>query len=145
MKTFMATPKDIDRKWYVIDAANMVLGRLATAAATRLRGKHKPSYTPHMDTGDYIIIVNADKVRLTGNKLDGKNYYRHTRFPGGLRSNTAREVLQGDYPERVIESAIRGMLPKNRMGRQMFRKLKVYRGPDHPHAGQGAETLQLGG
>ena len=143
MKTFMATPKDIDRQWFVIDAADMVLGRLASAAASRLRGKHKPTYTPHMDTGDFIIVINAEKVRLTGNKLDGKVYYRHTRYPGGLRSDTAREILEGAHSERVVESAIRGMLPKNRLGRQMYRKLKVYRGAEHPHAGQKPEMLRL--
>lgn len=146
MKTFMATPKDIaeHRQWYVIDAADAVLGRLASAAALRLRGKHKPIFTPHMDTGDYIIIINAEKVRLTGNKLDGKEYFHHTRFPGGLRSTTARGLLEGKHPERVIEHAIRGMLPKNKLGRQMYRKLKVYRGAEHPHVGQKPVALSLG-
>ncbi len=143
MKTFTATPKDIKREWFVIDAENEVLGRLATEVARRLRGKHKPIFTPHMDTGDYIVIINAEKVLLTANKLDDKMYYRHTRYPGGLRSKTARQELEGGTPERVLESAIRGMLPKNKLGRDMYRKLKVYKGSEHPHAGQNPVALKL--
>lgn len=145
MKSFMATPKDVTRAWCLIDAEDVVLGRLATEAASRLRGKHKPIYTPHMDTGDFIIVVNAAKVRLTGSKLTDKVYYRHSRYPGGLRSVTAGGVLSGMHPERVIESAIRGMLPKNKLGRQMFRKLKIYAGSHHPHEAQQPVTLEIKG
>ena len=143
MKTFSATPKDIKRDWFIIDAENEILGRLASEVASRLRGKHKPTFTPHMDTGDYIVIVNAEKIRLTANKLDTKIYYRHTRFPGGLKSKTARQELTGKTPERVLENAIRGMLPKTKMGREMYRKLKVYVGAEHPHAGQSPVTLKF--
>jgi large subunit ribosomal protein L13 len=143
VKSFTATPKDIQRDWFVIDAENAVLGRLASEVASRLRGKHKPTFTPHMDTGDYIVIVNAEKIRLTANKLDDKMYYRHSRYPGGLRSKTARQELTGDNPERVLESAIRGMLPKTKLGREMYRKLKIYKGTEHPHAGQNPATLVL--
>lgn len=143
MKTFTATPKDIKREWFVIDAENEVLGRLASEVASRLRGKHKPTFTPHMDTGDYIVIINAEKVRLTANKVDDKLYYRHSRYPGGLRSKTAGEELSGNTPERVLESAIRGMLPKTKLGRDMYRKLKVYKGAEHPHAGQNPVALKF--
>lgn len=144
MKSFMASPKDINpRQWCIIDAADVVLGRLATEAARRLRGKHKPIYTPHMDTGDFVIIVNAGKIRLTGNKLTDKVYYRHSRYPGGLRSTTAGEVLSGPFPGRVVESAIRGMLPKNKLGRQMFRKLKIYTGTQHPHEAQQPIAVEI--
>nr|CRH07841.1 50S ribosomal subunit protein L13 [Candidatus Magnetococcus massalia] len=144
MKTFVAKPENIERKWYVIDAEGMVVGRLATEVARRLRGKHKPTFTPFMDTGDYIVIVNAEKVRFTGNKLTDKTYYRHTRFPGGLKSITADKELSGKFPERVLERAIKGMLPKNRLGRDMYRKLKVYKGAEHPHTAQQPEELKLG-
>ncbi|MBF0185670.1 MAG: 50S ribosomal protein L13 [Magnetococcales bacterium] len=140
----MATPKDITRSWCLIDAEGIVLGRLASEAARRLRGKHKPIYTPFMDTGDFIIVVNAEKVRLTGSKMSDKMYYRHSRYPGGLRSINAQGLLTGPYPERAIETAIRGMLPKNKLGRQMFRKLKIYKGPEHPHAAQQPVALQMG-
>ena len=144
MKSFMATPKDIaPRQWSVIDASGVVLGRLATEAARRLRGKHKPIYTPHMDTGDFIIIINAKKVRLTGKKRTDKVYYRHSRYPGGLRSRTAHDILSGPMPERVVESAVRGMLPKNKMGRQMFRKLKIYAGAEHPHEAQKPVAVEI--
>lgn len=143
MKTYMAKPDDIKRDWYVIDAEGKVLGRLATEVARRLRGKHKPIYTPHMDTGDHIIVINAEKVRLTGNKMDGKKYYRHSEYPGGLKSKTAREEIEGRFPERVIESAVRGMIPKNPLGRQMFRKLHVYKGGEHPHEAQQPESLDI--
>ncbi|MEG3641564.1 50S ribosomal protein L13 [Magnetococcus sp. PR-3] len=144
MKSFVAKPSDIERKWFVIDATDMVVGRLASEVATRLRGKHKPTYTPNMDCGDNIIIVNAEKVRFTGNKRNDKVYYWHTRFPGGLKSITADKELSGNHPERVLEKAIKGMLPKNRMGRQMFRKLNVYKGSEHPHTAQQPEELKLG-
>ncbi len=145
MKSFMATPKDITRQWSLIDAEDVVLGRLASEAARRLRGKHKPIYTPFMDTGDFIIVVNAEKVRLTGNKLADKIYYRHSRYPGGLRSVTAGGVLSGPHPTRAIESAVRGMLPKNKLGRQMFRKLKIYAGAHHPHEAQQPVALEIKG
>ena len=145
VKSFMATPKDITRQWCLIDAEDVILGRLASEAASRLRGKHKPIYTPYMDTGDFIIVINAEKVRLTGNKLADKVYYRHSRYPGGLRSVTAGRVLSGPHPGRAIESAIRGMLPKNKLGRQMFRKLKIYAGAHHPHEAQQPVALEIKG
>ncbi|MEO5340820.1 MAG: 50S ribosomal protein L13 [Magnetococcus sp. MYC-9] len=145
MKSFMATPKDVTRAWCLIDAEDVVLGRLASEAARRLRGKHKPIYTPYLDTGDFIIVINAAKVRLTGNKLADKLYVRHSRYPGGMRSVTAGGVLAGQHPERVIESAVRGMLPKNKLGRQMFRKLKIYAGAHHPHAAQQPVALEMKG
>lgn len=140
MKTSFAKKETVDRKWYVVDANGMVLGRLAVEVAKRLRGKHKPTYTPHIDTGDYIIVVNADKIRLTGNKLDQKMYYRHSGYPGGLKSTTAKDLLQRK-PERVLEHAVKGMLPKNRLGRRMFKKMKIYTGPQHPHEAQQPEVL----
>jgi len=143
VKTFMATPKDITRKWFVIDATDVVLGRLASEVAMRLRGKHKAIYTPHMDTGDFVVIVNAEKVLLTGNKRKDKVYYRHTRYPGGLKQVSAGAVLEGKFPGRIVEGAVRGMLPKNRLGRQMFRKLKVYAGAEHPHQAQTPLSLEL--
>ena len=130
-----ARPADVSRNWYLIDAEDVVLGRMATRIATVLRGKHKPSFTPHVDTGDFVVVVNAEKVRLTGNKLDQKLYYRYSGYFGGLKSQTARNVLERD-PERVIVQAVKGMLPKNRLGRQMLRKLKVYDGATHPHEAQ---------
>lgn len=145
MKSFMATPKDITRQWCLIDAEDVVLGRLASEAARRLRGKHKPTYTPFMDTGDFIIVVNAEKVRLTGSKMTDKIYYRHSRYPGGLRSDTAAGILTGPHPERAIEAAVRGMLPKNKLGRQMFRKLKIYAGARHPHEAQQPVALEIKG
>jgi large subunit ribosomal protein L13 len=143
VKTYSAKPSEIKREWFVVDAEDKVLGRLATEVALRLRGKHKPMFTPHMDCGDFIVIVNADKVKLTANKMDNKLYYRHTRFPGGLKSKTARQELEGATPERVVESAIRGMLPKTKLGRDMYRKLKVYKGTEHPHAGQNPVALSF--
>jgi large subunit ribosomal protein L13 len=142
MKTYSANPQEVERKWFVVDAQGQTLGRLATRVATLLRGKHKPVYTPHVDCGDYVIIVNAEKVNVTGQKLDDKIYYRHSHYPGGLKQVTMRRQLQ-IHPERVIEAAVRGMLPKNRLGRKMFRKLKVYAGPDHPHRAQQPEDLEL--
>jgi large subunit ribosomal protein L13 len=143
LATQSAKPAEIEHRWYVVDATDQVLGRLATRLASMLRGKHKPIYTPHVDTGDFIVVVNAERVRLTGNKREAKTYYRHTGWPGGLKSTTAAKVLDGAHPERVIESAVRGMLPKNHLGRQMFSKLKVYAGAEHPHAAQRPEVLPL--
>ena len=134
---------DVERRWFVVDAEDAVLGRLATRVATILRGKHRPIFTPHVDTGEYVIVVNADKVKLTGRKLEQKIYHRHTGYPGGVRSITAGKLLQSNYSDRVVHSAIRGMLPKNTLGRQMLTKLKVYAGPDHPHAAQKPEVLEL--
>ena len=142
MKTFSAKPQDVERSWFVVDAQDQTLGRLATRIATVLRGKHKPSYTPHVDCGDYVVVVNADKVRVTGRKLDQKIYYRHSGYPGGLKSVTLRRQLE-IFPERVLEAAVRGMLPKNRLGRKMFKKLKVYAGPTHPHQAQEPKQLDL--
>mgnify|MGYP001223836797 CR=1 FL=1 len=144
MKTFMAKPSDVERKWYVLDADGQTLGRLAAQAAYLLRGKHTPTYTPHIDTGDFVIVVNADKVRLTGNKLLKKKYIYHTRYPGGLREMTYRDLLDKN-PEKAVEIAIKGMLPHNRLGKKMFKKLKVYRGPDHPHQAQKPEAWILRG
>ena len=140
MKTFMASPATIDRKWYVVDAANMTLGRLASEVAKVLRGKNKPIFTPHMDTGDFVIIVNAEKVKVTGRKLDQKIYYHHSGYVGGLKETTLREMM-AKKPERVVELAVKGMLPKGPLGRQMYKKLFVYAGPDHKHAAQKPEAL----
>jgi len=141
-KTYVTKNEDIEREWYVVDAAGQTLGRLATQVAHVLRGKHKPIYSPSADVGDYVIVVNADKIHVTGRKLDQKIYYRHTGYPGGLKEITLRDLLQ-KHPTRVIEHAVRGMLPKNRLGRRMFRKLKVYVGPDHPHAAQQPKPMEL--
>ncbi|MFS8570335.1 MAG: 50S ribosomal protein L13 [Thermaerobacter sp.] len=140
--TYMARPGDVQRRWYVIDAEGKTLGRLATRVASVLRGKHKPEYTPHVDTGDFVIVVNAGKVALTGTKLDKKKYYRHSGYPGGLKEFTARQLLQRD-PTRLIKRAVWGMLPKGPLGRRQFRKLKVYAGPEHPHQAQKPEELSL--
>lgn len=137
-------PGDITPIWYVIDAEDLILGRLSTRVATVLRGKHRALYTPHADAGDFVIVVNAEKVKLTGRKREQKKYYRHSGWAGGLRETTADKVLSGAHPERVIEHAVKGMLPKNSLGRQLFRKLHVYAGPNHPHAAQKPEVLQLG-
>jgi large subunit ribosomal protein L13 len=142
MKTAFVRKEDVERQWYVIDAQGQVLGRLAAEVARRLRGKHKPSYTPHIDTGDYVVVVNADKIRLTSNKLEQKMYYHHTGYPGGIKTMNAKTLLQRK-PERVLEHAVKGMLPKNRLGRQMYKKLKVYAGPDHPHDAQQPIPLAL--
>ena len=142
MKTFSAKPETVKRDWFVIDAENKVLGRLATEIARRLRGKHKPEYTPHVDTGDYIVVINADKVAVTGNKESDKTYYHHTGFPGGIKSVTL-EKQRNKAPERIIEAAVRGMLPKNRLGRAMFRKLKVYAGSEHKHTAQQPKQLEI--
>lgn len=137
-------PGDVTPVWWVIDAEDQVLGRMSTRIATLLRGKHRALYTPHADAGDFVIVVNAEKVKLTGRKREQKTYYRHSGWPGGLREITADKVLKGAHPERVIESAVRGMLPHNSLGRKLFGKLKVYAGPGHPHAAQKPEVLQLG-
>lgn len=144
MKTYMAKPTDVDRKWYVIDASNQTLGRLATEVATILRGKHKPTFTPHVDTGDFVIVINAEKVRLTGNKLSQKKYQHHSGYPGGLKEMDYRTLLQR-RPEKAIELAVKGMLPHNRLGDQMYKKLKVYRGSEHPHQAQKPELRELKG
>ena len=140
MKTFMASPATIDRKWYVVDATGMTLGRLASEVAKVLRGKNKPIFTPHIDTGDYVIVINAEKIAVTGKKLDQKIYYRHSDYVGGLKQATLREKL-ANKPEEVIELAVKGMLPKGPVGRQMFKKLFVYAGPEHKHAAQKPEVL----
>ncbi|MBN2231350.1 MAG: 50S ribosomal protein L13 [Deltaproteobacteria bacterium] len=139
--TVMAKHNDVERAWYVVDARNQTLGRLATRIATVLRGKHKAAYTPHVDTGDFVIIVNAGDVRLTGNKWAAKMYYRHTGYPGGIKGISA-EKLVAAKPEEIIRQAVKGMLPKNRLGRQMFKKLKVYAGGEHPHEAQQPKPLQ---
>ena len=133
--TYMQKKEEVSRNWYVIDATDMTLGRLAAKVATVLRGKHKPTFTPHVDCGDYVIVVNASKVNLTGNKLDAKVYYNHSGYPGGLRERTAR-TMKENYPEEMIERAVKGMLPKGRLGRQMYKKLFVYAGSEHPHQAQ---------
>ncbi len=135
MSTFMQKKENIERKWYVIDAEGLPLGRVATKAATVLRGKHKPTYTPHVDCGDYVIIVNAEKIKLTGNKLNDKMYYNHSGFPGGLRERNAKTMIE-NYPEEMMERAVKGMLPHNALGRQMGKKLFVYAGADHKHSAQ---------
>ncbi|HSL17859.1 MAG TPA: 50S ribosomal protein L13 [Methylomirabilota bacterium] len=135
MPSYVPKPDEIHREWLVMDASDQVLGRFATEIARLLRGKHKPDFTPFLDTGDFVVVVNADRVRLTGNKLDDKKYYRHSGRPGALKVETAKERMD-KYPERVIQAAVWGMLPKNRLGRKLLRKLKVYRGPDHPHQAQ---------
>ena len=142
MKTFMQTKETVERNWYVIDAENLPLGRVATKAATMLRGKHKPTYTPHIDCGDYIIIVNADKVKLTGNKLNDKMYYDHSGFPGGLRERNAKTMIES-YPTEMVERAVKGMLPKGPLGRQMIKKLFVYAGPEHNQNAQKPTVITL--
>ena len=142
MKTYSAKPESVKRDWYVVDASGKTLGRLATELANRLRGKHKPEFTPHVDTGDYIVVINADKVAVTGNKANDKMYYRHTGYPGGLKeANFA--TLQAEKPEMIIEKAVKGMLPRNPLGRAMYRKLKVYAGTEHPHTAQQPQQLEI--
>lgn len=140
MQTYMANPDKIERKWYVVDAADCTLGRLASNVASVLRGKNKPQFTPHVDTGDYVIIVNADKIKVTGKKLDQKIYYKHSDYVGGMKETTLREMM-AKKPEQVVELAVKGMLPKGPLGRTMYRKLFVYAGPDHKHAAQKPEAL----
>ena len=142
MNTYVTKPNDIKHDWYVVDAQGQTLGRLATRIATVLKGKHKPIYSPSMDTGDYVVVINAEKIVATGRKLDKKLYYRHTGYPGGLRQINLRDQLD-KHPERVISAAVRGMLPHNRLGRAMFKKLKVFAGAEHPHAAHKPKTLEL--
>ena len=142
MKTVSTRPQDVDRSWFVVDAEDKTLGRLATEIAHRLRGKHKPEYTPHVDTGDYIVVVNAEKVRVTGNKFNDKMYYRHSGYPGGIKEMNFKD-MQDRHPERIVEKAVKGMLPKNPLGRAMFKKLKVYSGAEHPHAAQQPQPLEI--
>ena len=142
MKTFMQRKEDVQRNWYVVDAEGETLGRLASKVACILRGKHKPTYTPHVDGGDFVIVVNAEKVVLTGNKLNGKIYYNHSRYTGGLRERTAKEMIE-KYPTEMIERAVKGMLPKGRLGRQMYKKLFVYAGENHPHSAQKPKKLDI--
>ena len=144
MKSYMQKKETVERNWYVIDATDIALGRLATKAATMLRGKHKATYTPHIDCGDYIIITNASKVKLTGDKLNKKLYYNHSGYTGGLRTRTAKEMVS-KYPVEMVETAIRGMLPNGRLGRQMYKKLHVYAGSEHPHTAQQPKLITLGG
>ena len=141
MKTWNAKPGEVERRWYVVDAEGKTLGRLATQIADTLRGKGKPQYTPHVDTGDFVIVVNAEKIQVTGNKLDQKRYYRHSGYPGGLRSRTLREQLDR-RPTEVLRVAVKGMLPKNRLARQQITKLKIYAGPEHPHEAQNPKPLE---
>lgn len=141
-KTYIPPTETIERKWYVVDAADQRLGRLATEIATVLRGKNKPTFTPNMDTGDFVVVINAEKVVVTGNKADQKLYRRHSGRPGGMKTETFNQ-LQARIPERIVEKAVKGMLPKNALGRKLFTKLKVYAGPDHPHAAQQPETLVI--
>lgn len=142
MKSFMASPSTVERKWYVVDAEGKTLGRLASEVANVLRGKNKPTYTPHIDTGDYVIVVNAEKIQVTGKKLDQKIYYHHSEYVGGMKEATLREMMQ-KKPEFVITHAVKGMLPKGPLGRQMLKKLHVYAGPEHNHAAQRPETLDI--
>ncbi len=143
MRTYSAKPADVDRKWYVIDADGVVLGRLASVIATRLRGKHRPIFTPHVDCGDNIIVVNAEKVRLTGRKREEKVFYWHTGHPGGLKKRTVAQILDGKHPERVVMKAVERMVPRSPLGRQVMRKLRVYTGADHPHESQQPELLDV--
>jgi large subunit ribosomal protein L13 len=142
MKTYVATPADRQRDWYVVDAEGQTLGRLATRIADALRGKLKPQYTPHIDTGDFVVVVNAEKIRVTGNKLEQKRYWRHSGYPGGIKSRTLSEMLER-RPEEVIRKAVKGMLPRNRLARKQLTKLKVYAGPDHPHAAQQPKPMEI--
>ena len=144
MKTYSAKPSDVEMGWYVVDAEGLVLGRLAAAIATRLRGKHKTMFTPHIDCGDHIIVINADKVVLTGNKLADKKYHYHTGFPGGIKTRTAGGILGGAHPERVVYKAVERMISRNPLGRAQMRKLHVYAGTEHPHAGQQPQVLDIG-
>jgi large subunit ribosomal protein L13 len=142
MKTYSAKPYEVEQNWLLVDAEGQILGRMAASIATRLRGKHKPEYTPHIDTGDFVVVINADKVKVTGNKAKGKIYHAHSGFPGGLKSISFEKLLD-KAPERVIKLAVKGMLPKNPLGRAMFKKLKVYAGAEHPHGAQQPVTVQF--
>jgi large subunit ribosomal protein L13 len=143
MKTFSATPKDIEKSWILIDANGLVVGRLAALIATRLRGKHKPGYTPHMDDGDNIVVINAGNIVFTGNKRAGKEYHWHSGYPGGIKSRTAEKILEGKHPERVLQKAVERMLPKGPLARKQLRNLKVYAGPEHPHTAQNPVKLDV--
>lgn len=143
MKTYMAKSESIERKWYVVDATDKTLGRLASRIAGILRGKHKPIFTPHVDTGDHVIVINADKVKLTGRKLENKKYYSHSGYPGGIKVKTAGEILNSGRPERLLKNAVWGMLPHNILGRKMIKKLKIYAGNEHPHSAQQPESLDI--
>jgi len=143
MKTYSAKPADIEKKWLIVDAQDIVLGRLASVVAMRLRGKHKPMFTPNMDCGDNVVVINADKVRLTGRKRDKDIFYWHTGFPGGIKQRTKGQILEGDYPQRVIEKAVERMLPRGPMGRKVFKNLRVYPGAEHPHEAQNPEVLDV--
>lgn len=144
MKTYSAKPSEIDKKWLMVDADGLVLGRLASIIAMRLRGKHKPSYTPHLDCGDNIIVINAEKVVLTGKKMSDKVFYWHTGYPGGIKQRTAGQILAGAHPERVLEKAVQRMVPRGPLGRQQMKNLRVYPGPEHPHEAQKPETVDVG-
>ena len=141
-KTYSATPADVERKWYVVDAEGQVLGRMAAEIARVLRGKHKPQFTPHIDTGDFIVVTNAEKVALSGKKVEDKTYFSHSHYPGGVKIDSVKELLK-KKPEKIVEHAVWGMLPHNNLGRQLFRKLKVYAGPEHPHASQMPAELKI--
>ena len=143
MKTYSAKPADIEKKWILIDAENMVVGRLAAVIAARLRGKHLPTFTPHMDCGDNVVVINADKVKFTGKKMGDKKYYRHTGYPGGIKETTPEKIMEGKFPERVVEMAVKRMLPRGPLGRQQLTNLKVYAGTEHPHEAQSPETLDV--
>lgn len=143
MKTYSTKPAEIEKKWVQIDATNMVVGRLAAAVAARLRGKHLPHYTPHIDCGDNVVITNAEKIAMTGKKISNKIYYRHTGYPGGIKETTPEKILEGKHPERVVEMAIKRMLPSGPLGRQLMRNLKVYAGAEHPHEAQSPEVIDL--
>lgn len=142
IKTYTPKPDDIQREWFVIDAKDQTLGRLATQIAQLLRGKHKPIFAPHVDVGDFVIVINCEKIRVTGNKLDEKMYYRHSQYPGGLKARTLRQQLD-KFPDRVIHEAVKGMLPKNKLGRKMIKKLKIYTGENHPHQAQQPKVFEL--
>jgi len=143
MRTYIAKAGEVEKKWVVIDADGLVVGRLAALIATRLRGKHKPTFTPHLDTGDNVIVVNAEKVVFTGNKYEDKRYYRHTGYPGGIKERSPRMVLEGKFPERIVELAVERMLRRGPLQRKLLRNLKVYKGPEHPHAAQNPEKLDI--
>jgi large subunit ribosomal protein L13 len=144
MKTYSAKPADVEKKWVMIDAQGLIVGRLASIVAMRLRGKHKPTYTPHVDCGDNVIVVNAEKVVLTGRKLEQKVYHHHTGFVGGIKERSARSIMEGRFPERIVEKAVERMLPRGPLGRTQLGNLRVYKGPDHPHAAQTPEKLDVG-
>ena len=143
MKTYSARPAEVEQKWYLVDAENVILGRLASRVANILRGKHKPMFTPHIDTGDHVIVVNADKVKLTGNKLADRRFHWHTGYPGGIKSRTVGQILGGKHPERVVEKAVERMVPRGPLGRAQLKKLRVYSGPEHPHEAQQPQVLDL--